>query len=242
MTNFTVTNIKGNLSEIARFNIEESGLISRYIHSKFIEKNLFRFVKTDAEFRQTYKIRRSAFAWRIFSGIGYGLPTSSLDSNNFYLPFFKQYVAGGANSMRGWGLRRLGPGSSIKSFARNVAPDRFGDIQLELNGEYRFYLANIQGVLLNSAVFTDMGNVWFLRKNPDFPDGEFRFNKLWKDIAIDVGTGLRIDFGLFLVRLDYAYKAKNPSPDEADRAGQNKWFYHWKWNGGQLQLGVNYPF
>ena len=144
--------------------------------------------------------------------------------------------------MRAWALRKLGPGSTIKSFDRTVAPDRFGDIQIELNAEYRFFLADMNGVTINSALYTDIGNVWFLRKNPDFPNGEFALNKLWKDIAIGVGTGLRVDFGLFLIRLDYAYKVKDPSPDEAHAAFQNKWFYDWKLLNGQFQLGVNYPF
>jgi hypothetical protein len=63
---------------------------------------------------------------------------------------------------------------------------------------------------------------------------------LWKDLAIGAGTGLRVDFGFFLVRLDYAYKVKDPSPETLQ--AQNKWFYNWKPLNGQLQLGVNYPF
>jgi outer membrane protein assembly factor BamA len=156
------------------------------------------------------------------------------------MPFFRQYYGGGANSMRAWGLRKLGPGSTVKSFARTIAPDRFGDIQLEANAEYRFYLTEINGITLNSALFTDIGNVWFRRYNPDFPGGEFKFNKLWKDIGIGLGTGLRVDFGFLNIRLDYAFKVKDPSPDRIDK--QNKWFYQWQFNNGQFQLGVNYPF
>ena len=144
--------------------------------------------------------------------------------------------------MRAWGVRRLGPGSSLKSFLPTDAPDRFGDVRLEANAEYRFYLTNIRGVLLNSAVYTDIGNVWFLRKNEDFPDGEFRFDKLAKDIAIGLGTGLRIDFSFLKLRFDYAYKVKNPTPDAGNPDSQNKWFYDWKWNNGQFQLGIDYPF
>ena len=112
--------------------------------------------------------------------------------------------------MRAWGVRRLGPGSSIKSFLRTNAPDRFGDMRLEANAEYRFYLTSISGVILNGALFTDIGNVWFLRENKDFPDGEFRFNKLWKDIAIGAGTGLRIDFGFFKASVRIRLQSKKP--------------------------------
>jgi outer membrane protein assembly factor BamA len=142
--------------------------------------------------------------------------------------------------MRAWPLRKLGPGSNIQSFERTVAPERFGDIQLEMNAEYRFFLFDIGGVLINSALYTDIGNIWFLRQAPGFPGGEFKFRKLWKDLAIGAGTGLRVDFGFFLVRLDYAYKVKDPSPETLDV--QNKWFYNWRPFNGQLQLGVNYPF
>jgi len=191
----------------------------------------------DAEFRQTHQLGKAAFAWRVFAGAGLGMPRFAGDSANMYLPFFKQYFAGGPNSMRAWGLRRLGPGSNNKSTERRVAPERFGDMQLEANAEYRFPLINLGGVQLNGAFFTDIGNVWFLRKNADFQNGEFQFNRFWRDLAIGAGTGLRIDFGFFLVRLDYAYRVKDPALPRSQT-----WFYDWKPFNGQFQLGINYPF
>lgn len=238
ITSYTVTGGQKNITTLKRFNLEASGLVSGLLRSKFLDSNLYRFIKLDADFRQTIKIRRSAFAWRAFGGAGYELLTR--DPNKRHLPFFKAYYAGGANSMRAWALRKLGPGSTVKSFARDSFPDRFADIQLEINGEYRFFLADIQGVKLNSALFTDIGNIWYLRKNELYPEGEFRFSKLWKDLAIGAGTGLRIDFGLFLVRLDYAYKVKDPSPEKPE--WQNKLFPDFKVFGGQIQIGVTYPF
>jgi outer membrane protein assembly factor BamA len=203
--------------------------------------DLYRFIKLDGEYRRTHSMRRTAFAWRVFGGVGLGMPFFPTDSINFFLPFYRSYYAGGPNSMRAWGIRKLGPGSSTKSFARTEAPDRFGDLRLEANAEYRFFVANLPGVTVNSALFTDIGNVWFLRENKDFPGGEFRFDKLGKDIAIGLGTGLRFDFGGFLkVRFDYAYKVKDPTPE--DPKGQNKWFYGWQVFNGQFQLGIDYPF
>jgi outer membrane protein insertion porin family len=244
--NFTIAGGRKNLTNLTRISFEESGILTGLLHDAFPNAELYRFVKLDAEFSQNYKIRRSAFAWRMFGGIGYGLPFSlkdgTKDTTNFYMPFFRQYYAGGPNSMRAWGIRKLGPGSSIKSFSRQIAPDRFGDIRLELNGEYRFYLTQIFGFPAEGALFTDMGNVWFLRKNPDFINGEFNINRLWKDLAIGVGTGFRWDFGFLKARFDYAYKVKNPSPDATDPTSQNKWFYKWQLLNGQFQLGINYPF
>lgn len=252
LVNWNNINTKKNFTRSIRVSLEPAGFPG-FFHSAFPSLKLYRFLKLDGEYTQLYKIgprKRSAFAWRFFGGVGYGLPFStsngSPDSSNLFMPFFREYYAGGPNSMRAWSLRKLGPGSSIKSFDPTVAPDRFGDMRLELNAEWRIYLTQFLGSYpLETALFTDMGNIWFLRQNKDFPNGNFQFNRLWKDLAIGVGTGLRIDFGLLLARFDFAWKAKDPSPE--DPAAQNKWFYHWRPGftgtyGAQFQLGINYPF
>jgi outer membrane protein assembly factor BamA len=145
--------------------------------------------------------------------------------------------------MRGWGLRRLGPGHSLNTVFD--FPDRFGDIQFETNLEYRFYLFKLFGYKFNSALFTDIGNVWFLHRSPDFPGGEFTFTHFAKDLGIDVGTGVRVDLGFFLIRLDYALKVHNPTPEPVNAAAQDHYFYKWNLKsllGGVLQFGVTYPF
>jgi outer membrane protein assembly factor BamA len=241
IANYSLANSTANTTSLASFSGELSPLPSSKKDNKVFQ-NVYRFFRADAEYRRTRKLFRNAFAWRVFGGLGFSMPSSRLDSFNRYLPFFRQYFAGGPNSMRAWAIRRLGPGSSIRSFGRTDAPDRFGDIRLEANAEYRIFLANYKGIGINTALFTDVGNVWFLRKNPDFPEGEFptTFGKLWKDLAIGAGTGLRVDFGFLKVRIDYAYKVKNPTPAELD--AQNRWFYGWSLLGGQVQLGIDYPF
>lgn len=242
---YIVSFSKKNRTSQVRLNGEVSGFLLGYFRTNFLDSNLYRFRKFDAEYRQTIKIHgnnRKQFAWRVFAGAGFSSPRFKEDTLNFYLPFFRQYYGGGANSMRAWGLRKLGPGSTIKSFDRTIAPDRFGDLQFETNAEFRFFLAELSGVTINSALFTDIGNVWFLRENKDFPNGNFEFKYLFNDLAIGAGTGVRIDFGFLNIRLDYAYKVKDPSPDADEAISQNKWFYNWKLNNGQFQLGVNYPF
>jgi outer membrane protein assembly factor BamA len=232
----TLTGGNKNKANLARFGLEFSGLLTGFAKSDFLHNNLQRFIKIDAEFRQTYKIRKSAFAWRVIGGAGFQIKDNRFKYNK-YLPFYRSYFAGGANSMRAWALRRLGPGSTVMSFDPKVAPWRFGEMGLEANAEYRFFIAEVFGFQVNSALFTDMGNVWYLRENPDFPNGKFRPSKLWNDIAIGTGTGLRVDIGFFLIRVDYAFKLKDPSPD--DIAKQNKFFADKR---GVLQLGVTYPF
>jgi outer membrane protein insertion porin family len=245
VVSYTLTGGRKGVANLLRSNFETSGLLSGFIKSDFLDSNLNRYIKVDASFSQNRKIGlNNAFAWRAFFGVGYSIPYTNfggqVDKGRQFMPFYKSYYAGGANSMRGWALRRLGPGSTIKSFAKDIAPERFGDMQIEGNAEYRFQIANIRGVTLNSALFTDIGNVWTLRKNEDFPGGEFRFNKLWHDLAVDVGTGVRVDFGFIKIRLDYAFKAKDPSPDLLE--AQNKWFYKFDALKGTFQVGVDYPF
>ena len=222
-------------------NTEISGLPT-LIKSDFIKKNLYRFIKIDGEFKRIMKLNNtSELVARVFTGVGFAFEIA--DRSN-YLPFFKAYGAGGPNSMRGWGLRRLGPGSS--SLYYDIIPDRFGDIQFETNLEYRFHAFNLFDYKFNSVLFTDIGNVWFAKKNTEFPDGELSSaRKFIKDLAVDIGTGLRVDLGFFLIRLDYAFKVVNPNPEPVNLKAQHKWFYGWNRNtlvAGTVQFGVTYPF
>lgn len=239
---FNVVKTVGNVSRITTVNVEMAGFPG-LLRNAFAT-SLYRFGRLDIERRQLYKLSRDAFAWRFFAGFGIGYPFTGEDSANRFLPFFRQYYAGGPNSMRAWSIRKLGPGSAIRSFGRTEAPDRFGDARLEMNLEYRKFITDYRGIGINTALYTDIGNVWFYRDNPDFPGGSIpdSFGKLWKDIAVGLGTGLRVDFGFFKFRLDYAYKVKNPTPDADKAKSQNKWFYDWELLNGQLQLGIDYPF
>lgn len=226
-------------------NAEESGLLMSLIKTSFIQKNLYRFVKPDVELKKLRKIdANKEWVVRVFTGVGIPFQFQyGPDKRSQYLPFFKAYSAGGPNSMRGWGLRRLGPGHA--SLFYDSIPDRFGDIQFEANFEYRFHLFNLFGLRFNSAFFTDIGNVWFMHKNNDFPGGKFTFGNFFRDLGVDVGTGLRLDLGFFLVRLDYALKVHNPTPEPVNQAAQDHYFYRWSLKylyGGILQFGVTYPF
>ncbi|HSU27510.1 MAG TPA: BamA/TamA family outer membrane protein [Chitinophagaceae bacterium] len=239
---YTVTDVKNNVFSLFRANFEGSGVLTGALHGKFLDTNLYRFIKVDLEFAWKRQINKSAIAFRVFGGVGYELESTVNENKRNNLPFFKQYFAGGPNSMRAWGVRKLGPGSVVKSFGTTGVPERYGDVQLEANVEYRFPVANLSGVLLNGALFSDIGNVWLLKKKAGAPEEVFNFNRLGKDLAIDIGVGLRIDFNFFVIRFDYAYKVKDPSPDPANAALQNKWFgYKWR-DGDKIQLGIGYPF
>jgi outer membrane protein assembly factor BamA len=234
---------KKNLNTV-KSNLELSGLLPGLVKSDFIKKNLYRFIKPNVEYIRIMKAGNNDLVARAFLGVG--IPIKIDTGNGFrseYLPFFKAYSAGGPNSMRGWGLRRLGPGHSLNYVSD--FPDRFGDIQFETNLEYRFFLFRLFGFKFNSAVFTDVGNVWFMHRSPNFPGGEFTVTHFVKDLGIDVGTGVRVDLGFFLIRLDYALKVHNPTPEPDNKEAQDHYFYKWDLKylfGGVLQFGVTYPF
>jgi hypothetical protein len=227
-----------------RFNIEQSGLLTGMVRNPLLDSQLFRFVKVDLDLATKVSLRRSAIAMRLFAGAGYEFDNTVNPNKRFNLPLYRQYFAGGPNSMRAWGLRKLGPGSSIQSYGNNGLPERYGDLQLEANLEYRFPFFTIAGFKVNGALFSDIGNIWYVKKAPGrTPEEVFSLQRLGKDLAVGVGTGLRIDFTYFVIRLDYSVKAKDPSPAPANAAYQNKWFGYSRWSDmDQFQLGINYPF
>lgn len=213
-----------------------------------IRNQIYRYVKLEAEYRESIKMRKTELAFRAFAGVGYNYGNDTLRDRT--LPFFKQFSAGGPYSMRAWGLRQLGLGSSKQSEASasaNSYRDRFGDFQLEANIEYRYPLATIAGVKIGSALFADIGNVWNLKANTVDPEAKFSFKNLGRDLAIGVGTGVRVDFSYFLIRLDLAYKVKDPA-----RQYNNGWMDKFQWTENRanglkipnyaLQLGIGLPF
>ena len=236
---FSVRGGKRNASQIFRVNFEESGMLASHIDIKVLD-SLFKFVKVDAEFIRNMQLAgKKSFLVRGYVGAGFSFATRERPLNP-QMPFFKQFTAGGPYSMRAWGIRLLGPGSTLAY--RDSVPIRFGDFQFETNAEYRFPLAKLWGFDFSSCLFVDVGNVWFLRKNPDFPDGTLTTGRFLKDLAVGIGTGLRMDFDFLKVRLDYAVKAKDPSPEPHNVAKQYKWFYDFNPFGGIIQIGINYPF
>lgn len=242
--NMTLSGGQNNRLNVFRANMEYSPFIVGLIRNNFFDKELYRFIKADAEFARLVRFPKSSIAFRAFAGIGYELNSTKNPDKRNNLPFFKEYFSGGPNSMRAWALRRLGPGSTIKEFGgRSGTPDRYGDVQLEANAEYRFPIGRPFGITVNGALFTDIGNVWFLKKAPGRPTEEiFKLSRLGKDIAVGAGTGIRVDLSFFVIRLDYSYKVKDPSPSPANAALQNKWFGYKFFDGDQFQLGINYPF
>ena len=244
IVNLTLSGGQTNKLNVFRANLEQSGLITGIIRNSFLDRHLYRFIKLDAEFARLVRFPKASMAFRVFAGAGYEFNSTRDPEKRNNLPFFKQYFSGGPNSMRAWALRRLGPGSTMKEFKGQFGtPDRYGDIQLEANAEYRFPIGKPLGIKVNGALFTDVGNVWFMKSALDRPAEEiFKLSRLGKDIAIGAGGGLRVDFDFFVIRFDYSYRVKDPSPALSDAQYQNKWFSYPFFKGAQFQLGIGYPF
>jgi outer membrane protein insertion porin family len=164
------------------------------------------------------------FVLRLNPGLGIPYGNSSL------LIFEKNFYTGGANDIRAWLPRTLGPGQfnrasygigpaadTLRSELRYL--DQFGEVKLVVNAEYRYKLAdNFFGSVLRGALFVDAGNVWRLHKQSQFPNEEIRLNNIWPSTAIGIGSGLRLDLGFFVFRLDAALKFKDP-----EFTGSNQW-------------------
>lgn len=253
--NFTYPGKKGNVSNYIRLAAEEAGAI--FGRFKGLQDKIYQYIKFEAEYRRLTTFRKSAVAVRAFGGIGYNYGQNEKFGKT--LPFFKQFIAGGPNSMRAWGLRLLGLGSSVVSDTAEDYRDRYADMQLEANAEYRFTLAQFSSVKIGSALFVDAGNIWNLYKNEEAPNSEFSLQRLGKDIAIGIGTGLRFDFTYFMIRVDMGIKLKDPA-----RSANNGWldFSDFTWknyeysvknpetgdyspatrNNYAVQLGIGLPF
>ncbi|MBK7172921.1 MAG: BamA/TamA family outer membrane protein [Bacteroidales bacterium] len=183
------------------------------------------YVRADADFRKFWKTESGrTFAVRFMAGTGipYG--------NSVGIPFEKSFWLGGANDMRGWKLRTLGPGAYTND---SVRYDRTGDIMLFSSFEYRLPVYSF----LNAGIFMDMGNIWLRQDNPDFPGGTFRFSNVANQLAMNTGLGLRFDFSFFIFRLDWAFRIKNPEYE-------NQWFHQndFRLKKAVWNFGIGYPF
>ena len=139
-------------------------------------------------------------------GVGIAYPYG----NSSILPFEKRYFSGGANSVRGWSVRSLGPGKYARRDGNIDFINQTGDMKLDINLEYRAHLF----WKLGGALFIDAGNIWTLRDYADQPGGQFKVQNLLEDLAVSYGLGLRFNFDYFVLRLDLGMKAVNPAYED----------------------------
>lgn len=188
------------------------------------------YLKVNSELRYQYKIdKNQSIASRVAAGIIWSYGNAST------APYTEQFYIGGANSVRAFTARNMGPGGyppdedNKYSFINHV-----GDIRLEANVEYRFRLISD----LHGALFLDAGNVWLLREDKSRPDGEFRLKNFWDQIALGTGMGLRYDLGFLVFRLDCGVGLHNPY-----KTGKSGYYNIPKFKDSlALHFAIGYPF
>lgn len=196
---------------------------------KLLGVQFAQYVKAEFDWTHVHFFNsRNALAWRTGFGIGYPYGNSSM------IPFEKRFYGGGANGVRGWSVRTLGPGCYD---ARNNVTDfinQCGDINLILSMEYRLKLFWV----FEAALFIDAGNIWTIKDYETQPGGLFKFNTFYKQIAGSYGAGLRMDFTYFMLRFDLGMKAHNPAKSE------EPWpLVHPRWSrDATFHFAVGYPF
>ncbi|MBI1226735.1 MAG: BamA/TamA family outer membrane protein [Bacteroidetes bacterium] len=210
-------------------------------NGNFLGIPVAQYMKFDLDFRQYFPVRKGQLAGRAFFGVG--LP----QGNSQTLPYVKQYFIGGASSVRAFRIRTLGPGSfESKLTDGSNYIDQTGDLKLELNMEYRF---PVFPPYIKSAVFVDAGNIWLVKGDADEStpeaDGRFRFNSFYQEIAVGTGIGLRIDFDVAVIRLDWAFPIRKPSLETGAA-----WLFSeikplertWRRQNIVWNLAIGYPF
>jgi len=188
------------------------------------------YLKGEVEYARSVVLStKSRMAYRLGLGLAYPFGNSTI------LPFEKRFFSGGANSVRGWSVRTLGPGSYDSGSSRVDFMNQSGDIKLDLGAEYRSLLF----WKFESALFADLGNIWTLREYDNQPGGQFKIDSFYKQLAASVGTGLRLDFSYFLIRLDLGMKVYDPT-----LFGDERWRIKHidNFNDFALHFAIGYPF
>ncbi|MDE6537014.1 MAG: BamA/TamA family outer membrane protein [Muribaculaceae bacterium] len=189
------------------------------------------FVKAQAQLVYNRRLIRGSDQWlvsRVFIGAAHAY------GNSKEVPYSEQFYIGGANSIRAFTVRSLGPGSyRPPQSLQNGYFDQTGTFKLELNTEYRFPIVSV----LHGALFVDAGNIWLLKNDPMRPGGQLQGKTFLKDIALGTGAGLRVDIGMLVIRGDLGYGLHTPYYN-----GTNHYFNIKFKKAFAFHLAIGYPF
>lgn len=192
----TAGNLLGLLSNVAEFKKNELG------QNKLFNIAYAQYVKADVDYTKYFNIdTRNTIVFHAGLGIAYPYGNSTI------LPFEKRYFSGGANSVRGWSVRSLGPGRYKGTDGNIDFINQTGDMKIDVNLEYRTRLMG----KLDGAIFVDAGNIWTLRYYDEQPGGQFDISTFYEELAVGYGVGLRLNFDFFTLRFDMGMKAVNPA-------------------------------
>jgi outer membrane protein assembly factor BamA len=192
----TAGNLLGLLSNVAEFKKNELG------QNKLFNIAYAQYVKADVDYTKYFNIdTRNTIVFHAGLGIAYPYGNSTI------LPFEKRYFSGGANSVRGWSVRSLGPGRYKGTDGNIDFINQTGDMKIDINLEYRTRLMG----KLDGAIFVDAGNIWTLRYYDEQPGGQFDISTFYEELAVGYGVGLRLNFDFFTLRFDMGMKAVDPA-------------------------------
>ncbi|HON17823.1 MAG TPA: BamA/TamA family outer membrane protein [Salinivirgaceae bacterium] len=180
----------------------------------------------DVRFYQVFS-QKKRLVYRFFTGIG--KPYGNISS----MPFVKQYSAGGSSDVRAWQIGRLGPGTFSDT---TFYPNQTANLKIVGNLEYRFPLF----WLIEGAWFVDAGNIWSINKGEQRTEAKFNFDSFYRQFAVGSGFGLRIDLDFIVVRVDAAFKVRDPSNN--DNQGWIPFTRKYTRNDLQYHFGIGYPF
>ena len=194
------------------------------------------YAKLDADFRYTRRLAKELYLVNRIS-VGAAIPYG----NSAYLPFSKQFIIGGSNSLRGFRPRQLGPGRVLTTAEQQVSyPQIGGDFKLEVQSELRFPIFN----QIKGALFAEAGNIWTKTDLLYGPEGKLNSNFM-KDIAVDAGAGIRIDIDILILRFDFAIPLRKPwLPLGSEWVTKDSNFGNSSWFKDNLifNIGIGYPF
>ena len=214
-----------------------TSLLYAALGKDFSEKNkkllgtpFAQFLKLTSEVRALFKVgEKQHIAARLMGGVlwSYG--------NQTIAPYSEQFYIGGANSLRAFTVRSLGPGTyNPGENTKYGYLDQTGDIKLEANVEYRFPIFGE----LYGATFLDAGNVWLMRKDESRPGGELTLKNFAKSIALNTGLGVRYDLTFLVIRLDMGIALHVPY-----ETGKSGYYNIPKFKDGLgLHFAIGYPF
>ena len=192
----TAGNLLNLMATTFRFRRNEEGQYT------FFDLAYAQYVRTNFDYTRNLQLDyNSQLVFHVGLGVAYPYGNSRI------LPFEKRYFSGGANSLRGWSVRSLGPGKFAGRDGRIDFINQTGDMKLDVNLEYR---ANLFWKF-SGALFVDAGNIWTLREYEEQPGGQFKFSTFLQQLAASYGLGLRLNFDYFIVRFDMGMKAVNPA-------------------------------
>ncbi|MCQ2310338.1 MAG: BamA/TamA family outer membrane protein [Paludibacteraceae bacterium] len=223
----TAGNALQALAKVAKFTTDDEG--------KYKLGNILfsQYAKFDFMFTGHHIIdENNRFVFR--GAVGLVMPYGNSDA----VPFEKRYFAGGANSVRGWTARALGPGSYVGDDYHIDYDNQAGDIRLDLSAEYRLRLWKF----IHAAAFVDAGNIWTIHGYASQPGGTFHWNTFYKQLGVSYGVGLRFDLSFLILRLDMGVRLHDPELLDAGK--------QWRtvgnglsWNRDcALHFAIGYPF